>query len=177
MRNKIHSRDPIGKEMRRSRAQRRVGPDAKCACGESRPEALIAGSTPMICAECKRKQKGQSVMDHHHVAGRRNHDLTVAVRIHEELGTEKHPLRTEVVLLALIINMPRVFELLPSPMSQRFVDRIMPRPLKTLPVFSACQALINLHQVCHPHPHSLWGDSGNPFSHYSSLANARFAVR
>ena len=83
MRTQIPSRDPIGKELRRSRAQRRVGPDAKCACGESRPEALIAGSTPMICAECKRKQKGQSVMDHHHVAGRRNHDLTVPVPVND----------------------------------------------------------------------------------------------
>jgi hypothetical protein len=52
----------------------------KCAsCGESRPEALIAGSKPMVCAECKRRQKGQSVMDYHHVAGKRNHDLKIPV--------------------------------------------------------------------------------------------------
>ena len=79
MKNRIPARDPIGKEIRRSRAQRRVGHGAKCACGESRPEALIAGSNPMICAECKRKHKGQAVMDQHHPAGRANHEITVPV--------------------------------------------------------------------------------------------------
>lgn len=84
MRNDLPSRDPIGKELRRARAQRRVGHGSKCAsCGESRPEALIAGSSPMICAECKRKQKGQSIVDRHHVAGRNNHNLTVPVRVND----------------------------------------------------------------------------------------------
>ncbi len=77
MQNRIPTRDPIGKELRRNRAQRRVGLDKKCTCGEPQPEALIAGSDSVICAECQRKKKGLSVMDHHHVAGRANHDLTV----------------------------------------------------------------------------------------------------
>ena len=80
MRNKIPTRDPIGTEQRRNRAQRRIGPGSKCAqCGEARPEALIAHSNPMICAECQRRQKGHSVLDHHHGAGQANHDLTIPV--------------------------------------------------------------------------------------------------
>lgn len=79
MKNRLPTRDPIGKEQRRSRAQRRVGHGSKCECGESRPESLIPCSDPMICAECKRKQKGQSVLDRHHVAGQRNHDLTLPI--------------------------------------------------------------------------------------------------
>lgn len=80
MQNKIPTRDPIGQELRRIHAQWRVGPDSKCVyCGESRPEALIARSNPMICTECQRKQNAQSVMDRHHVAGRANHTLTIPV--------------------------------------------------------------------------------------------------
>jgi hypothetical protein len=79
MKNGLPTRDPIGKAQRRSRAERRIGYGSKCACGESRPEALIADSVPMACAECKRRQKGQSITDRHHVAGRANHDLTIPV--------------------------------------------------------------------------------------------------
>lgn len=80
MQNKIPTRDPIGKEQRRIRTQRRVGVGSKCAsCGESRLEALIAGTNSVICAECQRKKKGFSIMDHHHVAGRANHRLTIQV--------------------------------------------------------------------------------------------------
>ncbi len=80
MPNKLPTRDPIGKEQRRNRAQRRVGFGSKCAfCGESAPRALIPGSDPMICEECNRKRKGQSALDQHHVAGRANHDLTIPV--------------------------------------------------------------------------------------------------
>jgi hypothetical protein len=77
-------RDPVGAEVRRTRAQRRVGFEAKCSvCGETRPEALIEGSKPMICAECSRKANGQSITDLHHVAGRRNHSLTVPVPVND----------------------------------------------------------------------------------------------
>ncbi len=83
MPKKLPSRDPIGKEVRRSRAQRRVGFDSRCECGESRPEALIEGSDPMICAECRRKQRGQPVFDRHHVAGKSNHTLTIPVPVND----------------------------------------------------------------------------------------------
>lgn len=55
--------DPIGAAARRSKAVRRVGIGARCACGENRPLALIAGSTPMICAECRRIKEGRSIYD------------------------------------------------------------------------------------------------------------------
>jgi len=67
-------------EYRREKARRRVGQHTDCTeCGESRPEALISGSNPRICAECQRKQQGRSPFDLHHVAGQRNHPATVAI--------------------------------------------------------------------------------------------------
>lgn len=83
MPRKLPSRDPIGKELRRSRAQRRVGIDSKCDCGETRPEALIPTFTPMNCARCSRKQRGHSVLDRHHVAGKANHDLTIPIPVND----------------------------------------------------------------------------------------------
>lgn len=71
--------DPIATHSRRAVAQRRVGVDARCGCGETRPEALIVGSKPMICAECQRREQGKPTTDHHHVAGRANCDLTIPV--------------------------------------------------------------------------------------------------
>jgi len=62
---------------------RRVGSDARCACGESRPEALIAGSNPVICAACQRTRRGKSTRDAHHVAGRSNSAVTISVPVND----------------------------------------------------------------------------------------------
>jgi len=91
MSRRLSLRDPIGYELRRSRAQRRVGFGAECSwCGEDRPEALIAGSSPLICAECRREADEQPVMDLHHVSGRANDSLTIPVPVNDhraELST------------------------------------------------------------------------------------------
>jgi hypothetical protein len=76
-------RDPIRAHQRRAIAARRVGENAQCACGEKRPEALVSGSTPIICASCQRRRKGQSTMDDHHVAGRANSPITIPVRAND----------------------------------------------------------------------------------------------
>jgi hypothetical protein len=73
---KFPLRDPEAVYKRQSKAQRRVGEDARCACGESRPFALVPGSKPMICARCKRQIKGHSIMDKHHVFGEANDPKT-----------------------------------------------------------------------------------------------------
>lgn len=59
-------RDPIGRDLGRARAQRRLPPDAACVlCGERDPEVL---------------RQRQSVLEMHHVAGRQNDDdLTVVL--------------------------------------------------------------------------------------------------
>ena len=72
-------REPIRTHQRKAVAARRVGEGVKCGCGEQRPEALISGSSPIICAECQRKRKRQSVFDNHHIAGRANSPVTVPV--------------------------------------------------------------------------------------------------
>src|SRR5438477_4902113 len=83
-------RDPIGAFQHKATAARRIGVDKQCACGESRPEALIPGSDPIICAKCDREKKGHTVMDDHHVAGRANSSETIPTPVNDhraELNT------------------------------------------------------------------------------------------
>lgn len=72
-------RDPIAAFERETRAERRVGEDSRCKCGEQRPLALIRGSKPTICAACQREQLGKSSLDNHHPAGAANDPTTVPV--------------------------------------------------------------------------------------------------
>ena len=95
----MQDRDGIGSATRRTRARRRIGHGRVCECGESAPAALIPKSDPLVCAECQRRQKNQPSVDHHHVAGRANHDLTVPVPVnaHRSVLSEaqyRWPLRT-----------------------------------------------------------------------------------
>lgn len=77
---KLPSTDPIGTMQRRNTAARCKGVNAKChKCGEARPEALVAGSKPMICAECQRKELGHSVNDNHHCFGQNNSPVTISI--------------------------------------------------------------------------------------------------
>jgi hypothetical protein len=68
-----------GDLIRNSRAARRVGIGRKCSCGEDRPLALITGSNPIICAECKRRAEGRTTFDEHHPASRANSDFTMPI--------------------------------------------------------------------------------------------------
>jgi hypothetical protein len=83
MPNKRTPRDPIGKYQREQSAARRVGRDQRCISGEDRPEALIAGSDPMICAACDRKRRGKSQLDDHHVAGQSNNPTTIRIPVND----------------------------------------------------------------------------------------------
>lgn len=91
---KTIQRDPIGAAKRKSVAERRVGIGAECACGENRPAALIAGSKPIICEECKRRKNGHNTYDNHHVAGKANHPFTIAIPAndHRELSEAQNDL-------------------------------------------------------------------------------------
>jgi hypothetical protein len=93
MRSKLPPIDPIKADQRKAVAARRVGEGAKCLCGEARPEALIAGTKPITCAACKRRSKGQTTMDSHHIAGKANSPLTVPVPVNDhraELSGAQH---------------------------------------------------------------------------------------
>jgi hypothetical protein len=79
MSTKTPPRDPIAAYQRQATAARRVGANARCACGEERPQALITGSRPVICIECNRTRKGQKTMDKHHPAGKSNSPVTVSI--------------------------------------------------------------------------------------------------
>jgi hypothetical protein len=70
--------DPSAAYVRRAIAARRVG-ERRCACGESRPEALISKSDPITCHKCQRAKKGSSVTDDHHPAGEANDPTTVPI--------------------------------------------------------------------------------------------------
>lgn len=97
---RLPKRDPEVAYARKQRAIRRVGPNAKCAsCGETRPEALIPGSKPMICAECQRKRNGMSTTDDHHVAAEANMPETIPTSVNDhraDLSVAQHdwPKRT-----------------------------------------------------------------------------------
>ena len=80
---KLPKRDPEAAHARKVTAARRVGMNAKCACGETRPEALIAGSKPVICAECQRKRNGMTTEDDHHVAGEANSPVTIPTPVND----------------------------------------------------------------------------------------------
>jgi len=83
MHKKLPQRDPSAAYVRKAKATRRVGMGAQCACGESRPEALIAQSNPTICAACDRKKKGKATMDNHHPAGKANNPSTVPIHVND----------------------------------------------------------------------------------------------
>lgn len=75
--------DPIAAYQRKSVAARRVGFKKRCACGESRPEALIAGSKPSTCAKCQREKRKRCTSDRHHVAGKSNSRATIRVPVND----------------------------------------------------------------------------------------------
>lgn len=86
-------RDPIKAYQRRNVAARRIGRDAKCPCGEDRPEALIRGNDSISCEACKRRNRGQTVIDKHHFAGRANSSSTISVPVNDhraELTTAQY---------------------------------------------------------------------------------------
>lgn len=83
MKKRLPIRDPIAAYQREAIAERRVGEGAQCACGESRAEALIPGSDPVICAACDRKKNGKTTLDEHHVAGKSNSPVTILVPVND----------------------------------------------------------------------------------------------
>jgi hypothetical protein len=83
MARKLPIRDPIAAHQRKAIAARRFGEKAQCACGESRPEALIPDSRPTNCYECDRKKHGKATVDQHHVAGKSNSPITIPVPVND----------------------------------------------------------------------------------------------
>lgn len=71
--------DPIAEYRRAEKAQRRLGKNAKCKCGETRPEVLSRLSGGYICEKCARKKIGRSEFDRHHPAGKSNCRLTIPI--------------------------------------------------------------------------------------------------
>jgi len=79
----MRARDPIGAWLRDTRAQRRVGPAAACACGEARPFALISGRSRPICFRCERLAQGREPYEDNHVFGRHNSQLTIRYPVND----------------------------------------------------------------------------------------------
>jgi hypothetical protein len=79
----MRKRNAIGAWVRNARAQRRVGTDAACACGERRPFALISGREPPCCFKCERLAHGRSPYEDNHVFGQRNSSLTIRYPIND----------------------------------------------------------------------------------------------
>ena len=79
----MRERKTIGGWLRATRAQRRVGHAAACACGEARPFALISGRSPPICYRCERLAHGRSPCEHNHVFGQHNSGLTIRYPVND----------------------------------------------------------------------------------------------
>jgi hypothetical protein len=86
MARKIPPRNPRATYRRRVVAARRFGPGAKCECGESRHEALIPKSEPVICAACDRRKHGRRKTDDHHIVGEANGPLLLRVPVGDHRG-------------------------------------------------------------------------------------------
>jgi hypothetical protein len=76
-------RDPIAAATREAVAQRRVGFDARCECGEDRAVALIRKEEDICCAACARRKQGKRTMDKHHVAGKANSPVTISIPVND----------------------------------------------------------------------------------------------
>lgn len=90
MRKELPPRDPRAAYRRKAIAARRIGAGNRCACGEARPEALISGSDPLICAACDRREKGRRKTDGHHIAAEANDPMKISIPINDhraELST------------------------------------------------------------------------------------------
>jgi hypothetical protein len=85
--NKIKPRDPIAAFQRKATSSRAIGNGRSCPCGEARPEALIRGSEPTICAKCDRDKKGKSSTDDHHVSGQNNDPNTLPTPVNDHRAT------------------------------------------------------------------------------------------
>src|ERR1700733_1844220 len=83
MTNKLPLREPEAALVRKATAARCVGMNAKCACGETRPEALIRNSKPTMCHECKRKKEGKTTMDDHHPFAKANSPATIKAPVND----------------------------------------------------------------------------------------------
>jgi len=77
-------KDPIKAAARQSRAQRRVGDDRICGCGESRPYAFPRGGT--LCYECKARKAGRRTTEAHHPAGKANNPTTIDVPANDHIA-------------------------------------------------------------------------------------------
>jgi hypothetical protein len=83
MGTQISPENPRAAHRRKTIAARRIGEGNHCACGEDRPEALIAGSNPLVCAECDRRREYRTTRDDHHIAGAANNPITIAIRVND----------------------------------------------------------------------------------------------
>jgi hypothetical protein len=81
--SELPKRDPEAAYVRDAVAQRRVGVNAKCACGETRPHALVPNRKPTICYHCERKQRGRTTADNHHFASEANSSVTIPVWVND----------------------------------------------------------------------------------------------
>jgi hypothetical protein len=83
MSRKLPSRDATGAYRRKAVAARRAGLGVTCSCGENRPEALIPGMKPPMCAACRRVKIGQISRDDHHPFGRANSSIMLSVPVND----------------------------------------------------------------------------------------------
>ncbi len=72
--------NPIRKDARKIRRQRRVGNGAACSvCSERDPNALIPRADRVVCYECLAMEGGRTPTEPHHLGGSQNSPFAVTV--------------------------------------------------------------------------------------------------
>lgn len=70
--------DDIQRITRNTRRSQQFPPAGQCyLCGERDHHALVAGSDPVMCYECKARAEGKSGFERHHLFGRANSAFAV----------------------------------------------------------------------------------------------------
>ncbi len=77
------SDNPIKTDARRTRRQRTLPPDARCACGEADPRCLTTTGDTVVCYACHGHQGSRGEAEAHHPAGRHNLTATVPIPSNE----------------------------------------------------------------------------------------------
>jgi hypothetical protein len=83
MSKKLPIRDPMAAYQRKVTAERRIGEEKQCLCGEKRPLALVRKRNSTRCAKCVRQMKGKTTMDKHHPAGEANSPAIVPIPVND----------------------------------------------------------------------------------------------
>lgn len=88
----------LNRIVRHARKMNRLGHDARCSqCGERDIRVLRKVRGMLLCADCHNNQSGRSVLEHHHIAGKKNDESWIAIpaNLHSRLSDDQYDWPTD----------------------------------------------------------------------------------